>query len=197
MLVTNKAIDFKVDAVMPDNSIKSVSMKELMGENGLILFFWPKDFTFVCPTEIIAFNNRLKEFHDKGFNLAGISCDSEMVHLAWKNTEVSNGGIGKIDFPILADIKKEIARAYDVLFDDAITLRATFIIDKDKNIRHATINDLPLGRNIDETLRLCDAINFVNEHGEVCPANWKKGQDTMKPTSNGVADYLKKHAKNI
>ncbi len=197
MLVTKKAPDFKAVTVMEDNTTKEMSLQDLVGKKGLVLFFWPKDFTFVCPTEIIAFNNRISEFHSRGYNVVGVSCDSEVVHIAWKNTPVDNGGIGQVKFPIIADIKKEISRSYDVLFDDAVSLRGTFLIDKNLVIRQATINDLPLGRNVDETLRLVDALSFVEEHGEVCPANWKKGQDAMKPTAEGVASYLKKNSKNL
>ena len=197
MLVTNKAPDFKALAVMENNEIKEVTLKDLMGKNGLILFFWPKDFTFVCPTEIIAFDNKVKEFESRGFKVAGVSCDSEVVHIAWKNTPVNNGGIGNVKFPIIADLKKEIARSYDVLFDESIALRGTFLIDKKHVIRQATVNDLPLGRSIDETLRLVDALLFVEEHGEVCPANWKKGQEAMKPTAEGVANFLKNNAKKL
>ena len=195
MLVTKQAPDIKAVAVMGNNSIKNVTLKDLMGKNGLVLFFYPKDFTFVCPTEIITFNNKLEEFESRGYNVVGVSCDSEMVHIAWKNTDINNGGIGNIKYPLIADIKKEVARSYDVLFDDSVSLRGTFVIDKSRVIRHATINDLPLGRNIDEMIRIIDAIEFVNKYGEVCPANWKKGQDGMKPTTEGVKEYLSKNLK--
>ncbi len=195
MLVTKEAPDIKAVAVMGNNSIKNVTLKDLMGKNGLVLFFYPKDFTFVCPTEIITFNNKLEEFESRGYNVVGVSCDSEMVHIAWKNTDINNGGIGNIKYPLIADIKKEVARSYDVLFDDSVSLRGTFVIDKSRVIRHATINDLPLGRNIDEMIRIIDAIEFVNKYGEVCPANWKKGQDGMKPTTEGVKEYLSKNLK--
>ena len=195
MLVTKQAPDIKAVAVMGNNSIKNVTLKDLMGKNGLVLFFYPKDFTFVCPTEIITFNNKLEEFESRWYNVVGVSCDSEMVHIAWKNTNINNGGIGNIKYPLIADIKKEVARSYDVLFDDSVSLRGTFVIDKSRVIRHATINDLPLGRNIDEMIRIIDAIEFVNKYGEVCPANWKKGQDGMKPTTEGVKEYLSKNLK--
>ena len=140
-------------------------------------------------------NNKLEEFESREYNVVGVSCDSEIVHIAWKNTDINNGGIGNIKYPLIADIKKEVARLYDVLFDDSVSLRGTFVIDKSRVIRHATINDLPLGRNIDEMIRIIDAIEFVNKYGEVCPANWKKGQDGMKPTTDGVKEYLSKNLK--
>lgn len=197
MIVTKKAFDFKATAVMPDNQIKEIKLSECLGKNGVIVFFYPKDFTFVCPTEIIAFDNKLKDFQERGYNVVGISTDNEFCHFAWKNTEVKKGGIGQVRFPLVADIKKEISREFDVLFDDSVALRGSFLIDKNMIVRHAVINDLPLGRNIDEMVRMADTLNFVTEHGEVCPANWHKGQEAMKADPKGVADYLSKHSDKL
>jgi peroxiredoxin 2/4 len=196
VLVTKKAPEFKANGVTPENGFKEYSLSDFNGEY-LVLFFYPLDFTFVCPSEIIAFNNRLNEFKERKVNVLGISIDSEFSHLAWKNTSVNNGGIGNIQFPLLADITKNISRDYDVLIDDAVALRGSFLIDKEGVVRHQVVNDLPLGRNIDEMLRTIDELQFVEEHGEVCPANWEKGQEGMKPTTAGVADYLANHSKEL
>ncbi|MGX2982245.1 redoxin domain-containing protein [Helicobacter sp. 23-1045] len=198
MLVTKQAPNFTAEAIKADGTFEnSFELYSNLGKNGAILFFWPKDFTFVCPSEIIAFNNRVKEFESRGFNLIGISIDSKEVHFAWRNTPVNEGGIGAVAFPMVSDITKSISRDYDVLFNGAVALRGTFIIDKNKVIRHATINDLPLGRNVDETLRVVDAILFVEEHGEVCPAGWNKGDKGMKPDAAGVASYLAENATKL
>ncbi|MGL5630464.1 MAG: peroxiredoxin [Mycoplasmoidaceae bacterium] len=200
MIVTKKAIDFTAEAIMPDNSIKSdFNLYNAIekSKKGIILFFWPKDFTFVCPSEIIAFNNKLADFKSRGFDLVGISIDSEFVHLAWKKVPVEKGGIGNIQFPLISDITKQIARDYDILLDEKIALRATFIISKNKIIRHSTINDLPIGRNVEETLRTVDAIIHTDEFGDVCPANWKNKMATMKPNPDGVAAYLSKNSGDL
>lgn len=197
MIVTKKIDNFQATVVTGKNEIKEMSLKELMGKNGVVLFFYPKDFTFVCPSEIIAFDNRYKDFLEKGYEVVGVSTDNEFCHLAWKNTEVNKGGIGQIQFPLISDIKKELSRSFDILFDDAVALRASFLIDKDFVVRHAVINDLPLGRSIDEMLRMTDALNFFNEHGDVCPANWRKGQAAMKASPEGVKDYLSNNAKDL
>ncbi|CBG39594.1 peroxiredoxin [Helicobacter mustelae] len=195
MLVTKKAPNFVAPAVLPCNSIvENFELSKNLGKNGAVLFFWPKDFTFVCPSEILAMDHRVKEFEAKGFNVIGVSIDSEQVHFAWKNTPVDKGGIGHVTFPMVADITKQISRDYDVLFDNAVALRGSFLIDKHQVIRHAVINDLPLGREMDEMLRMCDALLFFEENGEVCPAGWRKGKKGMKATAEGVAEYLKEHA---
>jgi len=155
------------------------------------------DFTFVCPSEIIAFDHRLDEFTSRGINVIGVSVDSQFSHFAWKETPVNKGGIGQVRFPLVADLTKQIARDYDVLLDDAVALRGSFLIDADGTVRHAVINDLPLGRNIDEMIRMVDAMLFTNEHGEVCPAGWAKGQEGMKADSEGVAEYLAKHESEL
>ncbi|PZP87224.1 MAG: alkyl hydroperoxide reductase [Azospirillum brasilense] len=198
VLVGKAAPDFTAKAVMPDNSINDkFNLKEYLKGKVGVLFFWPLDFTFVCPSEIIAFDNRVNEFKSRGAEVIGISVDSHFTHLAWKNTPVDKGGIGNVQFPMVADLTKSIARAYDVLLNDEVAFRGSFMIDKNGVVRHQVVNDLPLGRNVDEAIRMLDALNFVEEHGEVCPANWKRGDDAMKPTAEGVASYLSKHAKAI
>jgi peroxiredoxin (alkyl hydroperoxide reductase subunit C) len=198
MLVTNKAPDFTATAVLGDNSIVSdFNLYDNFGEKGTVLFFYPLDFTFVCPSEIIAFDHRLDEFKQRGINVIGVSIDSQFSHFAWKNTPVDQGGIGQVRYPLVADITKQIARDYDVLLDDSVALRGSFLIDKDGTVRHAVINDLPLGRNIDEMLRVVDAMLFTNEYGEVCPAGWSKGDEGMKPDTDGVAEYLAKHSEEL
>ena len=198
VLVGKEAPDFTANAVMPDNTIKAdFNLKShIKGKVGIV-FFWPLDFTFVCPSEIIAFDNRVEEFKKLGAELIGVSVDSHFTHLAWKNTPVNNGGIGNIRFPMVSDITKSIARSYDVLLNDAVAFRGTFMIDKKGIVRHQVVNDLPLGRNVDETLRMIDALNFHEEHGEVCPANWKKGAKGMTATAEGVASYLKENAASL
>lgn len=198
VLVGKEAPDFTAKAVMPNNEIKAdFNLKShIKGKVGVV-FFWPLDFTFVCPSEIIAFDNRVDEFKKRGAEVIGVSVDSHFTHLAWKNTPVDKGGIGNIRFPMVADLTKSIARAYDVLLGDEVAFRGTFMIDKKGIVRHQVVNDLPLGRNVDEALRMLDALNFVEEHGEVCPANWKQGEKAMKPTAEGVASYLKEHAESI
>jgi peroxiredoxin (alkyl hydroperoxide reductase subunit C) len=194
-LVTKPAPDFTADAVMPDNSFAQVTLSSFKGKY-VVLFFYPLDFTFVCPSEILAFNKKLADFKAKNCEVLGVSVDSKFTHLAWKNTKVEDGGIGNIQYPLVSDIKKEIAAKYGVLFEAAgVAFRGLFLIDTKGNVRHALINDLPLGRNVDEALRMVDALQFVETHGEVCPANWKQGEEAMKPTAEGVASYLAKHSK--
>ena len=194
-LVTKQAPDFTAKAVMGDNSIVDLTLSASKGKN-VILFFYPLDFTFVCPSEIIAFDKKLKEFKVKNTFVIGVSVDSHFTHLAWKQTPVNKGGIGEIGYPLVSDLNKNISRSYGVLFDESIALRGLFLIDKAGVVRHEVINDLPLGRSVDEALRMVDALTFHEEHGEVCPANWKHGESGMKPTAAGVADYLgKKYSK--
>ena len=198
MLVTRKAPDFTAPAVLADGSIiNDFELSKNLGKNGAVLFFWPKDFTFVCPSEIIAMDKRVKAFGERGVNVIGVSIDSDVVHFAWRNTPVNEGGIGKVAFPMVSDITKQISRDYDVLFNGAIALRGSFIIDENQVVRHATVNDLPLGRNMDEYLRLVDAILFHREHGEVCPAGWQKGDKGMKATADGVKEYLSQHSSKL
>ncbi len=191
MLVTNKAPDFTATAVLGDNQIvDNFNLYENLGTKGAVLFFYPLDFTFVCPSEIIAFDKRLEEFTSRGINVIAVSVDSQFSHFAWKNTPINQGGIGQVRFPMVADITKQISRDYDVLFKDGVALRGSFLIDKDGTVRHAVINDLPLGRNIDEMIRMIDTMLFTNEYGEVCPAGWQKGDKGMTASTAGVADYL-------
>jgi peroxiredoxin (alkyl hydroperoxide reductase subunit C) len=198
MLVTKKAPDFTANAVLGNNEIvDNFNLYENFGEKGTVLFFYPLDFTFVCPSEISAFDHRLDEFTSRGVNVIGCSVDSHFTHLAWKNTPVDQGGIGQVRYPLVADLTKQIAADYDVLLDDGVALRGSFLIDTDGTIRHAVINDLPLGRNIDEMLRMIDAMHFTNEYGEVCPAGWHKGEEGMKADPKGVAEYLAKHAEEL
>ncbi len=193
-LVTKKAPEFKATAVLENGTFKDVSLSDYAGQY-VLLYFYPLDFTFVCPSEILAFNKKVGEFKERGVQLLGCSIDSHFSHFAWRNTPVDKGGIGEIDYPLIADVTKNIARDYGVLFNESVALRGLFLIDKEGVVRHSTINDLPLGRNVDEALRVIDALQYTEEHGEVCPANWKKGEDAMKPTADGVASYLSKHAK--
>ena len=191
-IVTREAPDFSGQAVMPDNSFEELKLSSYRGKY-VVLFFYPLDFTFVCPSEIIAFDKALARFKERNVEVIGVSVDSHFTHLAWKNTPVKNGGIGNVQYPLVADITKEIARSYGVLFNESVALRGLFLIDKEGLVRHALVNDLPLGRNVEEALRIVDALQFHEKHGEVCPANWKEGEDAMKPTAEGVADYLAKH----
>lgn len=193
-LVTRHAPHFEAKAVMANGEIQNIKLSDYKGKY-VVLYFYPLDFTFVCPSEILAFNKKVKEFKERNCELIGVSIDSEFSHHAWRKTPVENGGIGEIDYPLVADITKNISRDYGVLFNESVALRGLFMIDREGVVRHSTINDLPLGRNVDEALRVLDALQYTEEHGEVCPANWKKGDEAMKPTADGVASYLAKHAK--
>lgn len=197
-IVGNMSPNFIASAVLKDNTITdSFDLKNYFGKSYGLIFFYPADFTFVCPTEIIAHNNRIEEFEKRNVKIVGISVDSKHAHLAWKNTPVEKGGVGNLQFPLVSDINKAISRNFRVLNNEGVSLRASFLLDKEGIIRHATINDLPIGRNVDEMLRVIDALQFTEVHGEVCPANWKKGDEGLKATPNGVADYLAKNAKKI
>lgn len=198
VLVGKPAPDFTANAVMGDNTIRSFTLsKETQGKY-VVIFFYPLDFTFVCPSELIAFDHRLDEFKKRGVEVIGVSIDSQFTHLAWKNTPVNNGGIGQVQYPLVADVKHEICRAYDVEFGPAgVAFRGSFLIDKNGTVRHQVVNDLPLGRNVDEMLRMVDALQFTEEHGEVCPAGWNKGKAGMKASTAGVAEYLAAHAKEL
>ncbi|HAT49929.1 MAG: peroxiredoxin [Magnetococcales bacterium] len=197
VLVTKPAPDFTATTVMPDNSFKDdFSLSSFKGKY-VVLFFYPLDFTFVCPSEIIAFDHRLKEFKSRGVEVIGVSIDSHFTHLAWKNTPVNKGGIGNVQYPLVADISKEITKSYDLYFGPGIALRGSFLIDKAGIVRHQVVNDLPLGRNIDEMLRMVDALQFTEAHGEVCPAGWDKTKPSMKASIDGVAQYLADHAKTL
>ena len=194
MLVTKQAPDFTATTVLADGQIvEDFKLSENYGEKGTVLFFYPLDFTFVCPSEIIAFSKRVADFKERGVNVIGVSVDSQFSHFAWRETPVNQGGIGRVKMPLVADLTKDIARAYDVLLDESVALRGSFLIDADGTIRHAVINDLPLGRNIDEMIRMVDTMIFTNENGEVCPAGWIKGDEGMKADTEGVAEYLGKN----
>ncbi len=194
--VGQPAPDFSATAVMADGSFQEdFKLSDHKGKY-VVLYFYPLDFTFVCPTEIIEFNRKLGQFKEKGVEVIGVSIDSQFSHWAWRNTAIENGGIGEIGYPLVADINKTISRDYGVLLEGAgVALRGTFLIDKDGVIQHATVNALGLGRNIDETLRMVDALQHLEKHGEVCPAGWTDGDEAMTPNADGVADYLSKHGK--
>ena len=214
MLVTKPAPDFKAQAVMPDNTFKEVSLSDFKGKK-VVLFFYPLDFTFVWPSELIAFDKRMNEFEKRGVQVLGCSVDSHFSHLRWKEMPIEKGGIDNVQYPLIADLDKSIARSYDVLLgttaasvmtdDDemetsvggGVSLRGSFLIDEDGNVRHEMKNDLPLGRNIDEMLRLIDALDHHNKHGEVCPAGWAQGKAGMKPSDDGMRDYLANSANEL
>ena len=194
-LVTKEAPDFTADAVLPDNSFGQITLSAYRGKN-VVLFFYPLDFTFVCPSEILAFNKKLDEFKKRNTEVIGVSVDSKFTHLAWKKTALDDGGIGNIQYTLVSDLNKNIAREYGILFNESVALRGLFLIDTKGIIRHSVINDLPLGRNVSEAVRMVDALQFVETHGDqVCPANWQEGEEAMKPTAEGVATYLAKHGK--
>lgn len=198
VLVGRKAPDFKAAAVMPDGSINSdFGLSDYKGKY-IVLFFYPLDFTFVCPTELIAFSRRIAEFESRGVQVIGCSIDSQFTHVAWRNTPIEDGGIGAVTYPLVADVKHEVCRAYDVEFEQAgVAFRGSFLIDENGIVRHQVVNDLPLGRNVDEMLRMIDALQFTEKYGEVCPAGWSKGEKGMTPTREGVAAYLASEAEKL
>ncbi len=197
VLVTQQAPDFTAAAVLADGTIvDNFQLSNLKGKK-IMLFFYPLDFTFVCPSEILAYHHRMTQFNDKDVEVVGVSIDSEFTHNAWRNTQPAEGGLGVIDFPLVADTDHSIMEAYGIVHPAGIALRASFLIDKNFEVRHQVVNDLPLGRNVDEMLRMVDALDFHTKHGEVCPAGWNKGDEGMKETPAGVADYLSKHADEL
>lgn len=198
VLVGKPAPEFEAPAVLPSGEIvEDFKLSSLKGSY-VVLFFWPLDFTFVCPTEIIAHDRRVAAFKDQGVEVVGVSIDSQFTHFAWRSTPVKEGGIGPIQFPMVADVKHDITRAYGIEHPEAgVALRASFLIDRDGVVQHQVVNNLPLGRNVDEMLRMVDALKFTEAHGEVCPAGWNKGDAGMSPTSGGVADYLATHAEKL
>ncbi len=199
VLVGRPAPDFKTAAVLGNGEIvDNYSFREAIKGKYAILFFYPLDFTFVCPSELIAFDHRLNEFKSRGVEVIGVSIDSQFTHSAWRNTPVEKGGIGPVGYTLVADVKHDVARAYDVEHPDAgVAFRGTFLIDKAGVVRHQVVNDLPLGRNIDEAIRMVDALQFTEQHGEVCPAGWNKGAKGMKADAAGVAAYLAEHANKL
>ncbi len=198
VLVGRKAPDFTAAAVMGDGSIKEDFKLSDYAGKPVVLFFWPLDFTFVCPSEIIAHEHRRAEFEKRGVQLIGVSIDSQFTHYAWRSTPVEKGGIGEVGFPMVADVSHEICRAYGIEHPDAgVAMRASFLIDKNGVVMHQVVNNLPLGRNVDEMLRMVDALQYHEEHGEVCPAGWQKGKAGMKADPEGVAKYLAEHAESL
>ena len=199
VLVTRQAPDFTCAAVLGNGEIvNNFNFKKHINGKAAVLFFYPLDFTFVCPSELIAFDHRYEEFKKRGVEVVGVSIDSQFTHNAWRNTPTENGGIGAVKYALAADVKHEIAQAYGIEHpEEGVALRASFLIDKNGVVRHQIVNDLPLGRNIDEMLRMVDALQFHEEHGEVCPAQWEKGKEGMKDSPEGVAKYLKQNADKL
>ncbi len=198
VLVGRPAPDFTAKAVMANNEInENFNLKSYLDGSYGIVFFYPLDFTFVCPSEILAHDHRVEAFAERNTKVVAVSIDSHFTHLAWKNTPVEKGGLGNVRFPMVADLTKSISRAYGVLTGDAVSLRGTFLIDRAGIVRHQLVNDLPLGRNVDEAVRMVDALQFHEEHGEVCPAGWQKGKSGMKATPEGVAAFLAEHGKEM
>ena len=199
VLVTRQAPDFTCAAVLGNGEIvNNFNFKKHINGKAAVLFFYPLDFTFVCPSELIAFDHRYEEFKKRGVEVVGVSIDSEFTHNAWRNTPTENGGIGAVKYALAADVKHEIAKAYGIEHpEEGVALRGSFLIYKNGVVRHQVVNDLPLGRNIDEMLRMVDALQFHEEHGEVCPAQWEKGKEGMKDSPEGVAKYLKQNADKL
>ncbi len=197
VLVGKSAPDFTANAVLGNNEITSITFSKVTKGKYAVVFFYPLDFTFVCPSELIAFDHRLEEFKKRNVEVLGVSIDSQFSHLAWKNTAVDKGGIGKVGYTLVADVKHEIAKAYDVESEGGVAYRGSFLIDKNGVVQHQVVNNLPLGRNIDEMLRMVDALQFTEEHGEVCPAGWSKGKAGMNASTEGVAKYLASHATEL
>ena len=191
VLVTKEAPQFTAQAVLPDGTFQEVSLSDYRGKY-ILLFFYPLDFTFVCPTEIIAFSDANAEFEALNVQVLGCSVDSHYSHYAWRNTSRTEGGIGQIRYPLIADLDKSIAEAYDVLLPAGIALRGLFLIDPEGVVRHQVVNDLPLGRSVDEALRMVKALQFYEKNGEVCPANWHEGSATIKPDPAQSQEYFSK-----
>ena len=189
VLVTREAPDFTADAVFPGGTIDSFTLSNWRGKY-ICLFFYPMDFSYLCPSEIVAFNKSLKAFHDRHCKIAAISTDTEFTHHAWTRTDLKHGGIGDIDFPLISDKTKDITRMYGILFNHCVALRGLFLIDKEGIVRYEVINDIPFGRNVQETLRMLDAIQFYEKNGNVCPANWQPGDNGIEPSHEGVIDYM-------
>ncbi len=198
VLVTQNAPDFTAAAVLADGTIvDNFNLKSHIQGKYSVVFFYPLDFTFVCPSEILAFDHRVDRFKALGVEVIGVSVDSQFTHNAWRNTPVNEGGLGPVNFPLVADIGGSIMDAYGIAHPDNVALRAAFLIDQNGVVRHQVVNDLPLGRNVDEMIRMVEALQFHEENGEVCPAGWNKGDEGMKDTPEGVADYLSKHSSEL
>lgn len=199
VLVGRQAPDFTAPAVLGDGTIvEEYTLSKAIAGKYAVLFFWPLDFTFVCPSELIAFDNRLDEFRQRNVEVIGISIDSHYTHLAWRSTPVEKGGIGPVGYTMVADMAHRICRAYDVETPaGTVAFRGSFLLDLGGIVRHQVVNDLPLGRDIDEMLRMVDALQFYEQHGEVCPAGWSKGKPGIKATPAGVSDYLSGHARSL
>jgi peroxiredoxin (alkyl hydroperoxide reductase subunit C) len=212
MLVGKKAPSFKASAVVNGGEfVEDFSLEQFIGKKHVVFFFYPLDFTFVCPTEIIAFQRRMAEFEERNVAVVGCSIDSKFSHWAWLNTPQNDGGIQGVEYPLVADVNKTIALNYGVLAghynyddngdmiwignqgEDSVAYRGLFLIDKNGIVRHQVVNDLPLGRSVDETLRMVDALQYFEQNGEVCPADWNRGKDGLKDTAEGIASYLSTH----
>ena len=199
VLVGRQAPDFTAAAVLGNGEIvENFNLKDTIKGKKAVIFFYPLDFTFVCPSELIAFDKRFEEFQKRGVEVIGVSIDSQFSHNAWRNTAIADGGIGQVKYPLVADVKHEICKAYDVEHPEAgVAFRGSFLIDADGLVRHQVVNDLPLGRNIDEMLRMVDALNFHEKNGEVCPAQWEEGKSGMDASPQGVAAFLSEHADDL
>jgi peroxiredoxin (alkyl hydroperoxide reductase subunit C) len=198
VLVGKQAPEFRAPAVLGTGEIvDSFSLLQATSGKYAVVFFYPLDFTFVCPSELIAFDHRIEEFKSRGVEVIGVSIDSHFTHNAWRNTPVNQGGIGAVRYTLVADIDHSICKAYDVESPIGVSYRGSFLIDKNGLVRHQVVNDLPLGRNIDEMLRMIDALQFHEQHGEVCPAGWNKGDAGMNANPKGVAEYLSKNADKL
>ena len=199
VLVGRPAPDFTAAAVLGSGEIvESFNLAQAIKGKKAVVFFYPLDFTFVCPSELLAFDHRMEEFKSRGVEVIGVSIDSQFSHNAWRNTAVNDGGIGPVQYTLVADVKHEICKAYDVEHPEAgVAFRASFLIDEEGNVRHQVVNDLPLGRNVDEMIRMVDALQFHEDHGEVCPAGWNKGDKGMTATTEGVAAYLTDNADKL
>ncbi|USD20477.1 peroxiredoxin [Microbulbifer variabilis] len=198
VLVGKPAPDFTAAAVLGNGEIvDTFNLKEAIKGKKAVVFFYPLDFTFVCPSELIAFDHRFAEFEKRGVEVIGVSIDSQFSHNAWRNTPVNDGGIGPVKYTLVADVKHEICQAYDVEADAGVAFRGSFLIDEEGLVRHQVVNDLPLGRNVDEMLRMVDALAFHQEHGEVCPAGWQEGDKGMNASPEGVAAYLSENAEKL
>lgn len=196
-LINKKAPSFTAPAVMPDGSTKDLSLADYAGQYVAVVFY-PKDFTFVCPSELIALDHKVDELAKRNCVVLGVSMDDAETHAKWRATAIDDGGIGELKYPLIADDGKKVSEAFDVVHEESgLSYRGTFLIDKDGVVQAAVHNNLPLGRNMDELVRMVDALQFHEEHGEVCPANWAPGKAGMKPTAEGVAAYLKEHASSL